>query len=300
MKDDPHKKPPPMDEADSSAYETAWQDLNKDWTSAWVGDSDWSWSGAQASARQSQTQAPHSGQPPVRKWRVAPTAVHPLPEDPHEEDRGQFFGALATSLCLLCAMWTVKMIELSFDISFSHWGLRPGETEGLWGLLTMPWLHSDLEHLVNNSLGVFLLSWGTFYLFPRVAWRVWLLSMVGSGLLVWWFGRTSVHIGASGVVYALSAFLFASGCLRRDRRYRGMALVVALLYGGAIWGIFPIQVGVSWEGHLFGALMGVTLALFWRREGLAPQEDEGIDEDDPLPAGYPPNYWMHGSEDRRT
>jgi hypothetical protein len=102
---------------------------------------------------------------------------------------------------------------------------------------------------------------------------VWLADGVG----VWLFGRYSYHIGASGLVYGLASFLFISGLLRRNKSLLSLSFVVALLYGGLVWGILPQLVHLSWESHLFGLVSGMFLAVFYRNEGPA---------NDPLPAWY--------------
>ena len=71
----------------------------------------------------------------------------------------------------------------------------------------------------------------------------------------------------SGVIYALSGFLFVSGVLRKYRPLQGISLFVAFVYGSLIWGIFPMEAHISWEGHLSGLIVGVILALIYRRRG---------------------------------
>jgi len=104
-------------------------------------------------------------------------------------------------------------------------------------------------------------------------------TWLGSGILLWTSGASGNHIGLSGVVYALAAFLFLSGVIRRHAILMRVALVVVFLYGSIVWGVFPIEVGVSWQGHLAGAFMGGLLAVVWRKEGpqpppLPPEEEE--------------------------
>jgi hypothetical protein len=108
----------------------------------------------------------------------------------------------------------------------------------------------------------------------------------GSG----WGGRESYHIGASGLVYGLTTFLFFSGMFRRDIKLMALSMLVVFLYGGMVWGIFPLFIGISWEAHLFGAFSGLLFAFVYRMEG--PQrkvyawENETDDE-----ADEPDAYW---------
>jgi hypothetical protein len=94
-----------------------------------------------------------------------------------------------------------------------------------------------------------------------------------TGLSVWLFARPVSHIGASGVVYGLVAFIFWNGIFRRSIRSIILAVVVTMLYSGMFMGILPQQEGISWESHLFGALVGVVTA-YWFRGVLEDEEAE--------------------------
>ena len=115
-----------------------------------------------------------------------------------------------------------------------------------------------------------------------MAWRVLLFTYLMVGSLVWLTaGGTEYHIGASGVVYGLAFFLLGSGIFRKDRESVAIALIVTFLYGGLIWGILPVQSGVSWESHLYGAIVGFTIAFFYRNEGVRRDLSmEDLDDED--------------------
>ncbi len=107
-----------------------------------------------------------------------------------------------------------------------------------------------------------------------------------SGLWIWIAARDGNHIGFSGVIYALATFIFFAGLLRRYFRLMALSGVVVFLYGSMVWGIFPIDPQISWEGHLFGALAGLILAFYIKQSG--PQrpkysweieEELGIEQD---------------------
>ena len=107
----------------------------------------------------------------------------------------------------------------------------------------------------------------------------------GTGVLVWLFGRDSVHIGASGLVYGLVSYVFVAGLLRRDRRAIAASLMVVMLYGSLAWGVLPIQPRMSWETHLAAAVIGVLMALWLRRLDIPPRkryewEDETAGDDE--------------------
>jgi membrane associated rhomboid family serine protease len=113
------------------------------------------------------------------------------------------------------------------------------------------------------------------YLYPNSALRVIPLIWIGSGLLGWVIGRPTLHIGASGLLYGLLAFVFVSGVLRRDMRSVSVSLMVWFLYGTMIWGVFPIRPNMSWELHLTGGLIGVLLAWLYRTGSRAAQTIPG-------------------------
>ena len=112
---------------------------------------------------------------------------------------------------------------------------------------------------------------------------VWL----GSGLLGWCYGRPSIHIGASGFVYGLLAFVFVSGMFRQDMRSVGVSLVVWFLYGSMIWGVLPIRPQMSWELHLSGAILGVIMAILYRNWDREPLKRYEWEDDDSLPDWFP-------------
>jgi membrane associated rhomboid family serine protease len=95
-------------------------------------------------------------------------------------------------------------------------------------------------------------------------------------------GREAIHIGASGVIYGLAAFLFLSGIISHNVRLLTISLIVALIYGGMFWGIFPTKPEISWESHLWGGVSGFGLALLFRKSAPAEQpleEDPEPDDD---------------------
>lgn len=156
------------------------------------------------------------------------------------------------------AIWVVFLLDLILPLE--RLGLVPRSVIGLTGIVTMPFLHGNLGHLVANTLPLIVLL-GLLVLSRPRPWSTMILLTLFSGLALWLFGRPSLHIGASGLIYALMGFLIAAGVLERRLMSAVVALVVGVLYGGSIvGGVLPFQPGVSWEGHLFGLLAGGALA----------------------------------------
>lgn len=215
-----------------------------------------------------------------------------------DPERNKLIRSLFFPAIFVLAIWFVKAWEVILDTSFAGYGLYPMQWKGIPGILTMPLIHSGWKHLFANSVPLFLLAALLFYSYREIAWKVLILTYLISGLWVWFLGMPgSLHIGASGVVYGVAAFLFTSGIIRREIKLMAITLLVAFLYGGLIWGIFPQffpTERISWEGHLMGLLAGTILAVYFRKTG--PQrprydwEDEDTNEDDDDPySGYHPD-----------
>jgi membrane associated rhomboid family serine protease len=179
-------------------------------------------------------------------------------------------------------MWLVKIVEVLFGLDFSTVGIYPLTAEGLPGILFSPFIHADFKHLFSNTLPLFFLSAALFYFYSEVALKICFGTYILTGLLVWIFGRSSWHIGASGLVYGIASFLFFSGIIRRYFRLIALSLLIVFLYGSMVWGLFPgIYKNVSWESHMLGFFSGVFLSVWYRNEGPQrpvyewEEEDEG-------------------------
>jgi len=189
------------------------------------------------------------------------------------------------SLLLTILPWVVYIVDRLFSLHLRQYGLHPMEMKGLIGILTLPFLHADWEHLISNTPALFALLGGLFLFYNRSAWRIVGSLYIISGLLTWFMGRSAMHIGASGLVYALASFHFVSGIIKKERRQLAFSLLVAFLYGGFVWAFFPtlyIGTSISWEGHLSGLLTGIVFAFYYRQDGPQLHEIcfEEEDEDD--------------------
>jgi len=182
-------------------------------------------------------------------------------------EKQRFLNSLIFPLIFVLILWLVKTLEMAFGMSLSDFGIFPKTTSGLKGILFSPLIHGSFSHLASNSLPLLVLGTALLYFYREVALPVFLWGLVITGFWVWLMGRPSYHIGASGIIYCLAAFLFVSGIIRRHPRLMALSLLVAFLYGGLIWGVFPVREHISWEGHLMGLLSGALLAWFYREHG---------------------------------
>ncbi len=160
--------------------------------------------------------------------------------------------------------------------------IYPRNFHFLSGVFTTVFVHKDLEHLSSNSLPMFVCLFGLFYFYKEIALKVTVICHLLTGILIWIFARSAFHIGASGLVYALVLFVFTSGLIRKNKKLLVFAFIALVFHSGLLWGVFPLEEGVSWESHLFGALVGIVLAFLFKNEG--PQAD-------------PPKIWDEESEE---
>ncbi len=186
---------------------------------------------------------------------------------PNKELRQAAFPALM----VIVLMWLAYWADFLFTTDFQQYGIQAQHLKGLRGIVFMPLIHAhnDIKHILNNSLPTFLLLTLLFESYKGIAWRIFILSWLFTGIFLWFIGGSNgaIHIGMSGVIYALAGFLFTSGVLRRYLPLQALSLFVVFLYGSMIWGIFPTQPRVSWQGHLSGLVVGVLLAFLYRKQG---------------------------------
>jgi len=205
------------------------------------------------------------------------------------EERKRFLNALYLPLILVVVMWIIRIVESLFDIDLGFLGVHPLSLEGLPGIVFMPFVHGSYSHIFANTVPFLVLGTALFYFYRGISLRVLIGIWFLSGLWTWFGGRESWHIGASGIIYGLSSFLFLSGVIRKDNRLAALSLIVAFLYGSLIWGVIPDfypEKNISWEGHLGGLVGGIIMAIYFRKSGPKPKryswefEEEEEDEDD--------------------
>ena len=177
-------------------------------------------------------------------------------------------NVIKSPLGLLALMYVVFILDhyVTGGMLTAYYGLHTRELAGLPGIITSPLLHGSWGHLLSNTAPFVSLTGLLVFFYPRLWPRVLASLWLGTGVLVWVLGRSATHIGASGVVYALAAFLAFSGFFRRDFRAVVVSLLVLFYYGGMVVGIVPGEQGVSWESHLLGLVMGGLGAYAYRGE----------------------------------
>ena len=201
-----------------------------------------------------------------------------LDPDYAKQRRKQWPRAFRIGLVSVLVIWLVFVLD--WLLPLSDYGVRPRTTEGLIGIISMPFLHSGLAHIVNNSLPLMIAMTALYGNYPKTATKTVILSTILSGALVWLLAREVNHIGSSGLFYALLSYLFASGFFKRDIQSIGISLAIAFLYGGMLYGLVPEDNGISWEAHLYGFLVGLTLAWKDRNHDKPKLKEYHWDDDE--------------------
>lgn len=199
-------------------------------------------------------------------------------------EQKRFFQSLIFPVAFVLLLWLIKAADVIWDMDMNEYGLYPLKVKGLLGIITSPLLHAGFSHLFANTIPLLVLGSLLFYFYRPLAWQVFFLIWLMTGVWVWVFARGSgVHIGASGIIYGLASFLFLSGIIRREQRLMIITLLVTFLYGSLLWGLFPQffpKEHISWESHLMGLLSGALLAIYYRKSGPQKKVYHWDDEDD--------------------
>jgi len=198
--------------------------------------------------------------------------IHVLDPDytSSERARANFRLAFKIALGFVALIWLIDIVNWALDLELQRFGVRPRQFAGLPGILLAPLLHGGPVHLIANSLPLLVLGTGMLYLYPNSAVKVLPAVYLGPGIAVWLFAGGGVHVGSSGLVYGLVTYIFVAGLIRLDRRAIAASLLVSFLYGSMVWGVLPIQPGVSWQTHLAAALIGFGMAIALRRLDIPP------------------------------
>ncbi len=219
-----------------------------------------------------------------------------------KEEEKKILNSLLLPFLFVLLLWAIKLVEYAGNFDLGFLGIYPRKWSGLIGIVTSPLVHGDFSHLIANSIPLIVLGAALMYFYRPIAVKVFIMLYLITGIWVWFGARPAYHIGASGVIYALSAFIFVSGLIRKHTGLMAVAMVVAFLYGGMIWGIFPEFFpgkNISWESHLLGLAAGVVIAIFYRKEGPQrrkydwenEEEEKDNEEDDDASDNEEDAYW---------
>jgi membrane associated rhomboid family serine protease len=187
---------------------------------------------------------------------------------PLMNEKHKLIHSLLFPVTFLVIIWLVWIVFNLLGYDMSVLGIKPLKLSGLPGIILSPFGHGGFGHLFANSTSFLVLAVFLFYFYRLIAYKVFFINWVISGSLLWLGGRESIHIGVSGLVYGLAFFLAFSGFFRKDRALSIISFIVVFLYGSMIWGMVPQNGNISWEGHLFGAISGISLAWHFRKHPI--------------------------------
>jgi membrane associated rhomboid family serine protease len=164
-----------------------------------------------------------------------------------------------TVLFIVFILWVILLIGFIFPIE--NFGIKPRTVSGLPGILFAPFIHAGIDHLITNSISLLILGSIFLTMERKLSFVLVLHIIIIGGFGTWLIGRSEfTHIGASGVIYGILGYLLTMGFFRRNLKAISISIIVFILYGGAIWGIFPSAGFVSWESHLCGFIAGIVTA----------------------------------------
>ncbi len=165
---------------------------------------------------------------------------------------------------LVAVLFGIHTFQYLMNDHWGAWGILPRRVSGLVGVLTGPFIHGDWGHLISNSIPLLVMG-GTMYSFYQKSFyqsMIWIFIL--SGLGTWCIGRSSFHIGFSGVIYGMLTYVLFSGIFRKSKSSIVMSLIFLSIYTGYFSGVVPGEINVSWEGHLSGAIAGMLVAYLYK------------------------------------
>jgi len=195
-----------------------------------------------------------------------------------EKDIKNFIYLIRFPLLFTLILWIVTILDIGFGLKLMFFGIYPREFSGLQGVIFSPLIHSGWSHLIANSSPILVLTSIITLFYARAAGSVLVMIWIGMGMMVWMFARPSYHIGASGLVYGLVFYIFFAGIFKKNLKSIVLALIVLTVYSGMFTSMFPnVKDGISWESHLYGALVGLVTAFIFKN---VVEEDE-VEKDSP-------------------
>lgn len=165
-------------------------------------------------------------------------------------------------IAFVILLWLIHILQFAFHLHWISFGVYPLKLKGLVGIISMPLVHGSFVHLMSNTFPLLTLLVLLKYFYRTEFWGILLFIWISTGLWLWIFGRSSWHIGASGVVFGLFGYILFSGIFSRKKELIAISLLVWFLYAGSLWYIFPGKEQISWEGHLLGFLSGMILSVY--------------------------------------
>ena len=168
-----------------------------------------------------------------------------------------FPAIVSVAIALIYAASSVLGIDIS------QLGIYPRTLDGLKGILFSPFIHGSVKHLMSNLSALPLLLCLLTMLYPERYFKIFSVLYLFTGIAVWLSARSSYHIGASGIIYAIASYIFFAGIVSSKKGAAAVSVIIVLFYGGMIWGVLPGEPHISWESHLAGGAAGFVAAFIF-------------------------------------
>jgi membrane associated rhomboid family serine protease len=174
-------------------------------------------------------------------------------------DLNSWSGSLIAMGLFAAVIWGVQLVNAGDHYALDRFGLKPREADGLWGLVTMPFLHASFDHVLSNTIPLLAIGW----ILLLSGLRIWLIVtgvvVVLGGLLTWLVAPHGIIVGASGMIFGWLGYLLARAYFSRRLKWMITAVLVLLFFGSLLYGLLPRDNShVSWQAHLCGFLAGVV------------------------------------------
>jgi membrane associated rhomboid family serine protease len=168
-------------------------------------------------------------------------------------------GALIVMIAVGAVFWVVQFLNAADEYRLDRFGVRPREVDGLWGVVTMPFLHASYNHLLSNTVPLVLIGWVVLLSGIRVWATVTAIVVLGGGALTWLVGpANTLIVGASAMIFGWLGYLLARAYFSRRLKWIIVAILVLVFFGTLLIGLFPtLHSGISWQAHVCGFAAGI-------------------------------------------
>jgi membrane associated rhomboid family serine protease len=168
-------------------------------------------------------------------------------------------GALIAMIAVGAVFWVVQFLNAADEYRLDRFGVRPREVDGLWGVVTMPFLHASYNHLLSNTVPLVLIGWVLLLSGIRVWATVTAIVVLGGGALTWLVGpANTLIVGASAMIFGWLGYLLARAYFSRRLKWIIVAILVLVFFGTLLIGLFPtLHSGISWQAHVCGFAAGI-------------------------------------------
>ena len=168
-------------------------------------------------------------------------------------------GAIAVMAVFGLLLWVIQIVNAADNQGLNRFGLRPRHVDGLWGVLTQPFLHQSYNHLLSNTAPVILIGWVLLLSGVRVWLFVTAVVVVVGDFATWLIAPgDQVIVGASGMIFGWMGYLLARAYFSRRIRWVLTALALLVFFGTLLGSLLPAaDTHVSWQSHVCGFAAGV-------------------------------------------